>query len=103
MWNRNLESVLHYSSEEIARSHPLEFFEGTDRILIEENIRKGFEAGETSVEAVLVARNGTKTPYFFTVRRIDRNGEPVLVVLVWTSPSASWPKKKFTAWRITTR
>ena len=79
MWNRNLESVLHYSSEEIARSHPLEFFEGTDRVLIEENIRKGFEAGETSVEAVLVARNGTKTPYFFTVRRIDRNGEPVLV------------------------
>jgi diguanylate cyclase (GGDEF)-like protein/PAS domain S-box-containing protein len=79
IWNRNLESVLHSSSEEIARSNPLEIFEETDRVLIEENIRKGFEAGETSMEAVLVARNGTKTPYFFNVRRIDRNGEPVLV------------------------
>jgi PAS domain S-box-containing protein len=73
--------VLHCSSEEIARSHPLEFFEGTDRVLIKENIRKVFEAGETSVEAVFVARNGTKTPYLFTGRRIDRNGEPVLVGL----------------------
>jgi PAS domain S-box-containing protein len=81
MWNKNLESVLHCSSEEIARSHPLEFFEGTDRVLIKENIRKVFEAGETSVEAVFVARNGTKTPYLFTGRRIDRNGEPVLVGL----------------------
>jgi diguanylate cyclase (GGDEF)-like protein/PAS domain S-box-containing protein len=81
LWNRNLESVLHCSSEEIARSHPLEFFEGTDCVLIEENIRKVFEAGETSVEAVLVARNGTKTPYLFTGRCIDRDGEPVLVGL----------------------
>jgi PAS domain S-box-containing protein len=81
MWNRNLESVLHCSSEEIALSHPLEFVEGTDRVRIEENIRKVFEAGENSFEALLVARNGTKTPYFFTGRRIDRNGEPVLVGL----------------------
>ena len=81
MWNRNLESVLHCSSEEIALSHPLEFFEGSDRVLMEENIRKVFVAGETSVEAVLVARNGTKTPYIFTGRRIDHNGEPVLIGL----------------------
>jgi diguanylate cyclase (GGDEF)-like protein/PAS domain S-box-containing protein len=81
MWNKNLESVLHCSSEEISLSHPLEFFEGTDRVLIEENIRNVFEAGETSVEALFVARNGTKTPYLFTGRRIDRNGEPVLVGL----------------------
>jgi diguanylate cyclase (GGDEF)-like protein/PAS domain S-box-containing protein len=81
MWNRNLESVLHCSSEEIAGSHGMDFFEGTDRVLIEENIRKVFETGETSVEAVLVARNGTKTPYLFTGRRIDRNGVPVLVGL----------------------
>ena len=43
MWNRQLESVLQLSSEEIARSHPLDFFEGSDRKLIEENIRKVFE------------------------------------------------------------
>ncbi len=79
MWNRQLETVLHCSAEEIARSHPLDFFEGNDRGLIEENIRKVFESGETAVEAVLVAKNGMKVPYYFTGRRIDRYGEPVLV------------------------
>jgi diguanylate cyclase (GGDEF)-like protein/PAS domain S-box-containing protein len=79
MWNRQLESVLQYSSEEIARSHPLDFFEGNDCSLIEENIRKVFASGDTVVEAVLVAKNGVQTPYYFTGRRIERNGEAVLV------------------------
>ncbi len=79
LWNRQLENVMQYSSEEIARSHPLDFFAGNDRSLIEENIRKVFASGDTVVEAVLVAKNGVKTPYLFTGRRIERNGEPVLV------------------------
>jgi diguanylate cyclase (GGDEF)-like protein/PAS domain S-box-containing protein len=81
LWNRNLESVLQRSSEEIARSHPLDFFEGNDRSLIEENIRKVFEFGETSVEAVLVAKNGAKMSYYFTGYRMERNGEQVLAGL----------------------
>ncbi len=81
MWNGNLERVLHCSSEEMGRSQALEFFEGADRILIEENIRKVFETGETSVEAVLVARNGAKTPFLLTGKRIDRNDGVVLVGL----------------------
>ncbi len=78
-WNKQLEKVLHCSSEEIARSHPLDFFSGTDRGLVEENIRKVFTDGETVVEAALVARNGVKIPYYFTGRRIQYNGEAVLV------------------------
>jgi len=79
MWNRQFESALQLNSEEIARSNPLDFFEGNDRTLIEENIRKVFVTGETFVEAELVAKNGVKTPYYFTGRRIERNGEQVLV------------------------
>ncbi len=79
MWNRQLEAVLHCNSEEISRSHPLDFFEGEDRALIEENIRRVFVEGDTVVEAVLVAKNGIKTAYYFTGRRIQHDGKPVLV------------------------
>ena len=79
MWNRQLETVLCSSAEEIARSHALDFFEGNDRSLIEENFRRVFTHGDTVVEAELVAKNGVKTAYHFTGRRIEREGEPVLV------------------------
>ena len=79
MWNRQLERVLHLSSEEVARSHPLDFFEGNDRVLIEENIRKTFETGETTSEAMLMAKDHIRAPYYFTGRCIVRNGEPVLI------------------------
>ncbi|MGB8077362.1 MAG: PAS domain S-box protein, partial [Gallionella sp.] len=79
IWNRQLEDVLHCTSDEIARSHALDFFEGSDRALIAENIRKAFVVGSTAVEAVLVAKNGVKTAYYFTGRRIQHEGNPVLV------------------------
>lgn len=79
MWNRNLERVLQCSPEELASSHPLDFFEGGGRADIESSIRRVFEEGEVSVEAGLVARDGTKTPYHFTGRRVALDGEPVLI------------------------
>ena len=80
-WNNNLKSMLRYSSEEIARSHPLDFFEGTDRSLVKESITKALETGEVFVEASLVAKDGAKIPYLFTGRSIDHNGERLVVGL----------------------
>jgi diguanylate cyclase (GGDEF)-like protein/PAS domain S-box-containing protein len=79
MWNRQLESVLQLSGDEIARSNPLDFFEGDDRTLIEANIRKTFETGETVTEAVLVIKSGARMNYHFTGHRIERHGAQVLV------------------------
>jgi diguanylate cyclase (GGDEF)-like protein/PAS domain S-box-containing protein len=81
MWNDNIERVLKCSAEEITRSHALDFFEGEDRALIESGISKTFEQGEAAADAVLVAKDGTRTPYHFTGRRIARDGEAVLVGL----------------------
>ncbi len=80
-WNDHLENVLQCSADEIAQSHALDFFEGTDRNLIDSNIRKVFETGDTAVEAVLVSKDGTKTPYHFTGKRIVRDGKPLLIGL----------------------
>ena len=79
MWNKQLEDVLQYSNEEISRIHALDLFEGEERGLIEENIRRVFTRGDTTVEAQLVAKHGEKLPYYFTGRRIVHEGKPALV------------------------
>jgi diguanylate cyclase (GGDEF)-like protein/PAS domain S-box-containing protein len=79
LWNRNLEQVLQLNSDELAASHPLDFFEGEGKVNIENTIRQVFAAGEASAEAELVAKDGAKTPYHFTGRRVTREGAPVLI------------------------
>jgi len=69
-WNRNFEFVSGYSTEEIARMHPLDFFRGDDRLRVEQRIAEVFATGESSLEAAFVAKDGTTTPYFFTGRRV---------------------------------
>jgi len=81
LWNRNLEQVVGRSPEELAASHPLDFFEGEDKVNIESAIRKVFEQGEASVEATLTAKDGTGIPYHFNGRRVMRLGTPVLIGL----------------------
>jgi diguanylate cyclase (GGDEF)-like protein/PAS domain S-box-containing protein len=79
MWNRNLEQVLQRGADEIAASHPLDFFAGEDKVGIGSAISRVFAQGEVSVEATLLAKDGTAKPYYFTGRRVARDGEPVLV------------------------
>lgn len=79
LWNRNLEQVLQLSADELACSHPLDFFEGEDKVNIENTIRQVFVEGDSTAEAELMSKDGTKIPYHFTGRRVARDGAPVLV------------------------
>ncbi|MEW6587028.1 MAG: PAS domain-containing protein, partial [Nitrospirota bacterium] len=65
-WNRNFELVSGYSAEELSGMHPLDFFAGEDKLLIEQRIREVFTVGQSSAEAEFVSKEGHKTPYFFT-------------------------------------
>ena len=78
-WNRNFERVSGYAAEEIARMHPLDFFSLTERPLIAQRIAEVFARGESTVEASLVAKDGSATPHFFTGKRIMIDGSPRLV------------------------
>src|SRR5690606_9673781 len=78
-WNRNFEKVSGHSPEEIARMTPTDFFGTDDRPLLERRIAEVFELGESSVEASLLAKDGSETPYFFTGKRIEFDGAPCLV------------------------
>lgn len=69
-WNRNLEIVSGYTSEEIAKIHPLDFVPDDEKDLVESKIGEVFEKGEAYVQANFLSKDGTKTPYFFTGKKL---------------------------------
>lgn len=78
-WNKNFETVTGYLREEIALMHPLDFFSGDDRALIEERIGRVFATGEGNAEADFACKDGRAVPYYFTGRRVLFDGEPYLI------------------------
>lgn len=78
-WNRNFETVSGYSGAEIAMMHPLDFFDARDASIVGERIAQVFKTGESSVEADFLAKDGTRTRYFFTGRHVAYNGRDCLV------------------------
>jgi PAS domain S-box-containing protein len=77
-WNRNFEQLSGYSAEEIVKMHPLDFFRGDERDLVAARISEVFARGASAVQASLVAKDGTKTPCFFTGRRVELQGRSCL-------------------------
>ncbi|HEY5760523.1 MAG TPA: PAS domain S-box protein [Steroidobacter sp.] len=78
-WNRNFEVVSGYGHDEIAGMHPLDFFAAEDRAQVEARIQQVFDGGESSIEVPFLSKDGARTPYFFTGRRIVFEGRPCLV------------------------
>ncbi|SEM56719.1 PAS domain S-box protein [Bradyrhizobium sp. OK095] len=78
-WNRNFEIVSGYSQHEIATMHPLDFFCGEEKLPLEQKIAEVFDRGEAYIEATFLSRDGSRTPYFFTGRRVIFEEMPCLV------------------------
>lgn len=78
-WNQNFETISGYTSEEISKMHPLDFFGSEDKIFLEERIDEVFEKGETSAEAEFISKDGTHTAFFFTGKRLVLDGENYLI------------------------
>lgn len=73
-WNKNFETVTGYSSEEMSQKHPLDFFGGDEKSLLENKIKNVFKTGEDKVAASFIDKQGNKTPYFFTGKMINYEG-----------------------------
>ena len=69
-WNRNFETVSGYSGSEIAKMHPLDFFSHEDRPMVQERIAEVFAKGESATEAPLLAKDGTRTPFYLTGKQV---------------------------------
>jgi len=78
-WNRNLEIVSGYSSEEMEKVHPLDFFSGEEKKRVEEAIQEVFVKGESRVEANFISKEGRSAPYYFTGLNFILDNRPHVV------------------------
>ncbi|MFN3076737.1 MAG: sensor histidine kinase [Alphaproteobacteria bacterium] len=79
LWNRNFETVSGYDAEEMTRLHPLDLFVGEDRTRIQSRIAEVFTKGKSDSHAELVAKDGRRTPYYFTGCRVEFDGRDCLL------------------------
>ena len=69
-WNENSEKVTEYSTEEISKMSPFDFFEEEDQKMVADKIQEVFVKGRSNVEVNIVSKSGKKTPYYFTGAKI---------------------------------
>ncbi|MFP5393675.1 MAG: EAL domain-containing protein [Gammaproteobacteria bacterium] len=79
LWNRQLETVLEMSSEELPTLDVQHFFEPKDRPNIVASIQAALEDGSSSHEAELIGRNGKRTASLFNCARTSLGGLPCVV------------------------
>ena len=78
-WNRQMERTSGYGPVEIAGMQPLDFFEPAEHDRVATRIAEVFAQGESAVEAPLRHKDGSTTPFLWTGRRVDFEGNPCLV------------------------
>ena len=66
IWNENVEKISGYTVEEILRKKLVDFFNGDDRIIIENAIKEVFNPVNVVAEATFITKKGKQIPYFFT-------------------------------------
>ena len=79
-WNRTFERVTGYTSEELQGQALHDLFDPGDRTLVRTNVRNALPDGTGfSLEATLVAKDGTRTPYVFTGATVAIDGRDYLI------------------------
>lgn len=78
-WNKQFEVVSGYSASEIAKMHPINFFEGEEIAYMEERIDNVFNEGEGDAEADFVFKDGNKRPYYFKASRLEIDNKYSLI------------------------
>jgi diguanylate cyclase (GGDEF)-like protein/PAS domain S-box-containing protein len=78
-WNKNLEVVSGYASDDIPHLSLTDFFDEPDKGIIAEAIREVFLTDRATVEADFVARGRTRIPYLFTGTRVVIDRVPCLI------------------------
>jgi PAS domain S-box-containing protein len=78
-WNKNFEIISEYSGSEIINMHPLQFFKGAEKKILEQRIKKVFEVGYADVEASFVTKSGKEIPFYFNGWRIQYEAKTCLI------------------------
>ncbi|TQK11507.1 EAL domain-containing protein [Herbaspirillum sp. SJZ107] len=78
LWNRQLETALERTSEEMTRTDVQCFFDEAERPLIVQKILDTFADGPTMHEADLVGKHGKRAPYLFHCARTSLGDLPCI-------------------------
>lgn len=78
-WNKNVEIISGYTSEQVERMTPLDFIAVEDRPRVEESINRVFSLGSSNVEGGFQTSTGAVIPYLFTGYRLVQDGRNFLV------------------------
>ena len=76
LWNRRLEDALQLASEDMPILNVTNFFDEDQREEITAKIKEAFVTGSSSHEAVLVGRQGKRTPFLFNCARMSLGSIP---------------------------
>ena len=69
-WNRAVEDILGYSSEEVSRMKALDFLSKEDHKKAANAIQEAFKKGQSEVKAHFITKNGSKIPCLFSGRAL---------------------------------
>lgn len=78
-WNKNLETVMGYSAEEIKNMKTDLFFTEEQKPLLQQKISEVFQRGWTEMETTLVTKRQEKKPYYLTGWRTIVENEECLI------------------------
>lgn len=78
-WNRHLEMASKYTTEEVGKMSPFDFFEPADKEMLTQKITNVFLEGEDSMEATVCLKTKEKLPYYFKGIAIEYDGEPCIM------------------------
>ena len=81
LWNLTFEAVTGRNADGIAHSHPLDYFDSTNKPLVAEAIQRVFTTGQATIEAELLAKHGETVPYLFTGVKVQLDGRLSLIGL----------------------
>ena len=79
MWNQNFEKTTQRKADELHQTHPLDLFDITEKQLVAQRIQEVFSTGHGIIEANIVAKDGSRNPYYLTGLRINRDGRELLI------------------------
>jgi diguanylate cyclase (GGDEF)-like protein/PAS domain S-box-containing protein len=94
-WNKHMETVSGYSSEEISRMTPMDFVADPDKARVADELKRVFLTGEATAEVDFVAKDRTRTPYFFTGNLVQLDGKPRLIGMGIDVTSRKRAERKF--------
>lgn len=79
LFNNNLLAVTQRTAAELMATNAVALFDEDERPQIVAAIARSFAEGGAEAEGSLVGLYGSRTPFYFTGRRIEFEGRPILV------------------------